>query len=317
MNDVGLEAAAAGGACLNCGHSLTGAYCAACGQRARVNRSLRSFFGDFASGAFNFEGKIWRTMPLLAWRPGELTRRYIEGERARFVSPAALYLFTVFLMFAVLSFTGALGGGNFDPSLPAKEGQAALAKLETQRADLLRRHLDVAKLDLKIARQKADNAKIEQVRTGKLITTDKGDETPDWLRAPIARVQRDPRGAVANVQDATSKFSWLLIPLSVPFLWLLFPFSRRFKLYDHGVFVTYSLSFMMILVIAGGLLVWAGLPAVGSMLALVPPFHMYRQLKGAYGLTWYGALLRTIALVSFAFVAAVLFAIVMVAIGLL
>ena len=36
------------------------------------------------------KGKIWRTLPMLAWRPGELTRRYIEGERARFVSPMAL-----------------------------------------------------------------------------------------------------------------------------------------------------------------------------------------------------------------------------------
>ena len=69
---------------------------------------------------------------------------------------------------------------------------------------------------------------------------------------------------VTNVQDAASKFSWLLIPLSVPFLWLLFPFSRRYRLYDHTVFVTYSLSFMMMLVIAGGCwsaVGWSGLPA--------------------------------------------------------
>ena len=49
------------------------------------------------------------------------------------------------------------------------------------------------------------------------------------------------------------KCSWVLIPLSVPFLWLLFPFSRRFRLYDHMVFVTYSLSFMTLLVVAASL----------------------------------------------------------------
>jgi hypothetical protein len=38
--------------------------------------------------------------------PGQLTRRYIEGERARFVSPVALFLFSVFLMFAVFSSIG-------------------------------------------------------------------------------------------------------------------------------------------------------------------------------------------------------------------
>ena len=39
---------------------------------------------------------------MLAWRPGELTRRYIDGQRARFISPIALFLFCVFLMFAAL-----------------------------------------------------------------------------------------------------------------------------------------------------------------------------------------------------------------------
>ena len=43
---------------------------------------------------------------------------------------------------------------------------------------------------------------------------------------------------------------------------------------------------------------------------------MYRQLKGAYRLRWYSALLRTIALVTFAFVAATFFAMAVAAIGL-
>ena len=82
-----------------------------------------------------------------------------------------------------------------------------------------------------------------------------------------------------KVQDAASKYSWLLIPLSVPFMWLLFPFRRRFNTYDHTVFVTYSLSFMMMLVIVGGLLVAVGLSTLASLLFFVPPFHMYRHLK--------------------------------------
>src|SRR5579859_1867166 len=94
--------------CLNCGAPLRGPYCSACGQKAHVHRSVRAFLQDFIQGLFNFEGKIWRTLPMLAWRPGEMTRRYIAGERARFISPVALYLFTVFAMFAVLNFTGAL-----------------------------------------------------------------------------------------------------------------------------------------------------------------------------------------------------------------
>ena len=71
--------------CLNCGARLAGAYCAACGQKAHLHRSLRAFMGDFVAGIMNFEGKFWRTLPMLAWRPGEMTRRYIAGERARYI----------------------------------------------------------------------------------------------------------------------------------------------------------------------------------------------------------------------------------------
>src|SRR5881275_2853768 len=87
--------------CLNCGTALVGSYCYACGQHAHVHRTLRAFAQDLLTGTLNFEGKIFKTLPLLAWRPGDLTRRYIDGQRARFVSPLALFLFSVFLLFAV------------------------------------------------------------------------------------------------------------------------------------------------------------------------------------------------------------------------
>src|SRR5690606_1588119 len=95
--------------CRNCSTQVTGAYCPACGQAAHVHRSLLSLAHDILHSVLHFEGKFWRTVPELFWRPGQLTRRYIDGERVRFVSPMGLYLFAVFLTFAVFSFSpGAL-----------------------------------------------------------------------------------------------------------------------------------------------------------------------------------------------------------------
>ena len=73
---------------------------------------------------------------MLAWCPGLMTRRYIAGERARFISPVALYLFTVFAMFAVLNFTGALSPRQEHEGRPQTEiadDQRQLAKLEAKR----------------------------------------------------------------------------------------------------------------------------------------------------------------------------------------
>lgn len=309
--------------CLNCGARLVGPYCAACGQKAHVHRSLRGFFQDMVQGLFNFEGKIWRTLPMLAWRPGELTRRYIAGERARFVSPIALYLFTVFLMFAVLNLTGMLDSnapGVVDHGLgtAVKEQKASVVRLEKLRAANAAAGAPVSNLDRKIASEKADLAQLEKVRKSGFTTkANVNDEAPAWVRDVVAKVQKDPELVIYKVQDAASKFSWLLIPLSVPFLWLLFPFSRRYRLYDHTVFATYSLSFMMMLVIAGGLWVAAGGSGIAGLLFLVPPVHMYRQLKGAYHLGRFGILWRTVALTVFAFVAVSLFVVALVALGVL
>ena len=92
-------------ACSNCSSPLTGSYCSGCGQRAHIHRSLLHLAEELLHGVSHFDAKGWRTLPLLVARPGLLTRRYIEGQRTRYVSPLALFLFTVFLMFLVFSFT--------------------------------------------------------------------------------------------------------------------------------------------------------------------------------------------------------------------
>jgi len=135
------------------------------------------------------------------------------------------------------------------------------------------------------------------------------------LNDAFQRAKANPQLAIYKLQDAASKFAWLLIPISVPFLWLLFPFNRRFKLYDHSVFVTYSLSFMMLLAVV--LTGWSklGIPGAGVAGVFVPPLHMYRQLKGAYYLSRLGALWRWALLLTFAAIAFSLFAVAVVLLG--
>lgn len=118
---------------------LAGEFCHCCGQKAHVHRTLSAFWHDLLHGVLHFEGKIWRTLPLLGWKPGDLTLRYIEGERARFVSPVALFLFTVFLMFAVFSVAGPdIGASEFHNTRgelppPSKKNAATCASCSSHR----------------------------------------------------------------------------------------------------------------------------------------------------------------------------------------
>ena len=304
--------------CLNCGAELAGDFCHRCGQHAHVHRTLTAFFHDFLHGVLHFEGKIWRTLPLLAWKPGELTRDYINGKRASFISPVALFLFCVFLMFAAVSLLGA-GSGEYSADAKqdlAKEltkDQQKLATLEKQRAAMT--GPAATKLDDKIGELKGEIKIKQSIQSGQIpasaIDINTSGLAPS-LDDAIMRAKENPELVAYKLKTNAYKFSWLIIPLSVPFVWLLFPFSRRFRVYDHTVFVTYSLCFMMLLVVAGIVFQVGGLTSIASLLWLFPPFHMYRQLKGTYGLSRGGALWRTSLLTMFAFVVISLFAAVLI-----
>jgi len=311
--------------CRNCGATLVGEYCHACGQKGHVHRTLTGFWHDLMHGALHFEGKIWRTLPLLAWRPGDLTRRYVEGERARYVSPVALFLFSVFLMFAVASATGGLSTGVAPPEMRKELSQdiaqqeAAVAELRKEREIALRAGRSTKALDGRIESNVQEIAVMSGLRSGTVRNSPAfqiSDNVPAWIRKPAEKAADNPDLLLYKLRTNAYKYSWALIPLSVPFVWLLFPFSRRFRFYDHTVFVTYSLSFMTLLAVLAMLLGAAGLSSIAGLLFFIPPFHMYRQLKGAYGLSRTSAVLRTMLLLFFTLIALTLFGLILVALGL-
>ena len=91
--------------CQNCGAVLSGQYCAACGQRARVRiislwHLIREAVGDLT----HLDSRLWRTMGPLLFKPGLLTNEYLAGRRARFIPPFRLYLGLSIIFFVLASF---------------------------------------------------------------------------------------------------------------------------------------------------------------------------------------------------------------------
>lgn len=304
-----------GGACANCGTERIGPFCHACGQMGHVHRNLMGLIHDIAHGVFHFEGKVWHTLPLLAWHPGRLTRRYVDGERAKFVSPMALFLFSVFLMFAVVS--GLAQHGKAEPDVATanravdieaqfKRDQIKLAKLQTARAKVTDKSEGLA-LDTKIGDLKSEINGLQVALSARNLVSPSADKAPKvvhlntgwrWFDRSVGHMSANPELTLYKLKTYGYKYSWALIPISLPFIWLLFAFRRDVGLYDHAIFSIYSLSFMSLGVVSLTLFGWLGLPGgLISLLAMfVPPVHMYRQLKGTYSLGRFGAMWRTFAL---------------------
>jgi hypothetical protein len=285
------ESGPSGALCLNCGAGLAGDYCHGCGQSAHVHRTASALLHDITHSVFHFEGKIWRTLPMLGWRPGELTRRYIGGERARFLSPVAAFLFSVFLMFAVINTVG-----------------------KTAYADR-RAEAEMAAQDASAPAPASDGDMVAGSVAAAVGSLGWIDET--WRRA-----KANPSLLAYKLSSNSYKFSWALIPISIPLVWLLFLHKERYRrgygLYDHAVFVTYSMAFMSLWAVFYTLLKLAGMIGPAALLPFaIPPLHMYRQLRGAYLLSAFGALWRTAMLMLFSVVAVGMFFMLLLVTGLL
>jgi hypothetical protein len=87
--------------CRNCGTPVSSNYCPYCGQDTALQAmSAWEFAHEFASHYVAVEGKLWRTLALLALQPGRLTREFLAGRRQRFIAPLRLYISASFLFFA-------------------------------------------------------------------------------------------------------------------------------------------------------------------------------------------------------------------------
>ena len=80
--------------CANCGAVLVGEFCHRCGQKRFVERDRRlgHLLREFASSATDLDSRVWRTLRALLFQPGLLSREYLRGRRADWLSPASLFL---------------------------------------------------------------------------------------------------------------------------------------------------------------------------------------------------------------------------------
>lgn len=257
------------GVCANCETPLEGQYCHACGQRAHLHHRLTDLGHEALESIAHFDGRLWRTLPLLAFRPGRLSREWMAGRRTRYVQPLHLFLFAVFLLFLFPNFTGR---HVFDVG-----GEGAAGVFTTTE--------DGRRVPLTAA-QKAE------------LTADMADE-PAVVRGAIGmadRLSKNPEYYGYKIEGLAYKLSFVTVPISIGILALLFAWRRRFSLYDHAVVSLYGLGFITLLMAVGSLLPSFLGELAAFVIMLIAPVHALVHLRGAYEIGWFSAALRTVAL---------------------
>ena len=94
-----------GAECLNCGHplDLTDRFCAYCGQLNTTKRlTIIDFFNEFVSSVFTYDSRFRHTLKDLLFKPGTITRYYVNGKRFHYANPFRFFLSASIFYFIIL-----------------------------------------------------------------------------------------------------------------------------------------------------------------------------------------------------------------------
>lgn len=271
--------------CLNCGTRLRGQYCGNCGQRSRTRlislwQLLKEAFGDL----FELDSRLWRTLSPLLLKPGQLTKDYLLGRRARYMPPFRTYLVLSVIFFVVAFFS------------PSEELSLLLAPEQAPA-------VEETPAFSELPAASGDDADEQEDDSGNCDSLDdvEWSISPEWLakRLTPERVKRICERA--NIDKGKTFVSLLLdnIPIALIFLMplmalvlkALYPLSRRYFVEHLLFFVHFHAFFFLILtlqILFQRIMALLPLPASIGILAVVAtsfyvPVYLYLAMRRVYG----------------------------------
>ena len=92
--------------CLNCQEVVSGNFCSNCGQKFQPTKlPLKLFLEDAVETLFNIDNRIFKTLRDLFFKPGKVTREYIEGKRAQYLPPLRIYVSISIIYFILVQWS--------------------------------------------------------------------------------------------------------------------------------------------------------------------------------------------------------------------
>lgn len=246
--------------CLNCGTVAHLNFCPNCGQGTRLHvPSAGEFIHEFVAHYVALEGKLWKTLRLLFFKPGMLTVEYIRGRRASYVEPLRIFLTFSILFFATLKLSGT-EIANFRDN--EKEDAAEIAQDRQTGREAVPEQLEPAKTGAATAARPADDRGVN-------VNTDFGFLGADLEAIANKKMERfnalpreeQERMIKAGFYSYTPYLMLLLMPVFALYLKLLYLGTGR-TYGEHFLFALHTNAFAymqitLILLSPWGLLTFA------------------------------------------------------------
>lgn len=275
--------------CTNCGAAISGQYCSACGQRTEYHvNSLWDLLSEAAEVLTHADSRLWRSLGLLMFRPGELTQQYLAGRRASYLPPFRLYIVFSVLFFLVFSVTR-------EPAVQATRPVTDAAAVAHPGGDGPAEGAQPALARPEAAAASAPEELCERSVGHSLIPG------ADRLRAPFVaaciKTQADHgRELWENFIHNLGRAMFLFLPLLAGFMRLLYWRPPRTYV-THLLLLVHNHAFMFLLMSAVlAALHWvrsgALITATGFVVAGYVAWYLYQSMRRVYAQAWWMTLLK-------------------------
>ncbi len=282
--------------CDNCGASVAGRYCGNCGQR--LEPPLHTL-GHFLMVAFedvtHADSRLWRTLWALFFKPGFLTREFLDGRRARYLPPVRLYLvisLVFFVWFATLAKTPDAAHMTAEQRNAIAQARAAAEK--ARRATGASAVLVVPSTGGSSAPQAAPAAAAPQESFhGSSLEGDtehckKMSYNGPWkdalYRGCVQAAEDHGRSLLSNFMHNLPRAMFLFLPLLAAVMMLLYWRPRHYYV-EHLLFLVHNHAFAFLAILFAGL-IGTALPSaaafIGPLTALYIAWYLYRAMRVMY-----------------------------------
>ena len=210
--------------CFSCGESMSGVYCYACGNKNdNYRRSIWSLGAELFSSLTALEGRIWRSLRSLIFKPGQMAREFSDGKRQKWTSPIRLYLATSLLLFGYV----ALSGTQLIAFGP-KAAENSVAQVEIGEMKL---SPQIFFLERKKTIKSAisDEAILAFEDEFLNFTNDNSDKTLEELKAEKARAENEIEKMETQIANANNKYAKSGMSRALP------PMRKRIETLDKKI----------------------------------------------------------------------------------
>ena len=265
--------------CDNCGASVAGSYCGNCGQRLEPPlHTLGHFLRVALEDVTHADSRLWRTLVALLFKPGFLTREFLDGKRARYLPPVRLYL-VISVAFFVWLATYAKPPPDAGHMTPQQRAAVAEARQAAEQAR-------------QVTGAPAVPAPKESFQgtslAGDTEHCNKMSYQGPWREALVngcKQAARDQgRSLIESFMHNLPRAMFVFLPLLAAVMMLLYWHPRHYYV-EHLLFYVHNHAFVFLMILIAGV-VGTLLPsvatAVGWLTTLYIAWYVYRATRVMY-----------------------------------